>query len=90
MAQPATFPITVTLPHLFYKDHLGRDCGHTGKVIKETKTTFEVILDELAWDDIYSDCEVYVAMIGTQDYEENKSYIQAAVRTLARLNKAIA
>ena len=84
-----SFPVTVTVPLTFFKDHLNRGCGETDKVIRETKTTFVVELDQEAWTDLYSDAEVYESFIDTEDYTENKSIVDSAVRTLARLKAAM-
>lgn len=80
-----TFPVTVTVPLMFFKDHLNRGCGQTAKVIRETKTTFVVELDQEAWTDLFTDAECYESFIGTEDYEGNKPIVGSAVRTLTRL-----
>lgn len=90
MKKPAAFPITVTVPRMFYKDHLNRDCGQTGKVIKETKTTMTVSLDEEAWIDLYGDADYYISFIRSEDYSSNAAIVESAVRTMARLEAAVA
>lgn len=80
-----TFPVTITVPRTFFKDHLNRGCGETAKVVRETQTTFLVELDQEAWTDLYSDAEYYESFIGTDDYAGNEPIVGSAVRTLARL-----
>ena len=87
--KPNTFPVTVTVPRTFYKDHLNRDCGDTGKILSENQKTYTVSFDEEAWIDLYTDCEVYINWLSTDDYEENKVMVGSAVRTMARLKKVL-
>ena len=49
-----------------------------------------VILDEQAWIDIYSDADYYISMMGTQDYPGNESIVASAVRTMVKLDEAVA
>lgn len=48
-----------TVPATFYLDHLGRDCGQTGKIIRETQTRITVELDDEAYKDLFSDADYY-------------------------------
>jgi len=77
-----------SVPSLFYWDHRGRECGASGVVIKRGKYVTTVELDSEAYTDLFSDAECYAAFVGTDDYAENASVVDSAVRTVARLRKA--
>ena len=78
--------IKTKVPTLFYKDHLARDCGQTGRILKAGKLLTEVELDWVAYQDLITDAEYYTSFKGTEDYAENKSVVDSATATLARLN----
>jgi hypothetical protein len=80
------YPVTVTVPALFYSDHIARECGKSGVIVKENSRTYTVSLDESAWIDLYSDADYYASMKGNGDYAENKSLVDSAIRTLTRMN----
>ena len=83
----AQYPVTVTVPAIFYWDHrFNRECGSSGVIIKETSSTYTVSLDESAFIDLYSDADYYASMKGYSDYSENRSIVDSAIRTLTRLN----
>ena len=87
MQYAASYPVTVTVPAIFYYDHrFNRECGRTGVIIKETSSTYTVSLDESAWIDLYSDADYYASMKGSYDYAANRSNVDSAIRTLNRLN----
>ena len=87
MRYAASYPVTITVPATFYYDHrFNRECGSTGVIIKETSSTYTVSLDESAWIDLYSDADYYASMKGSDDYVENRSIVESAIRTLNRLN----
>ena len=88
--KPQSFPIEVVLPAKFYRDHLNRDCGTTGRIVKENQKLITASLDEAAWDDLFSDADFYISMIGSEDYEGNEDIVASAVRTMERLKKAVA
>jgi hypothetical protein len=90
MKKPEKFPVKVILPLTFYKDHLNRGCGSTAQVVEQNKKFMTVILDEQAWIDIYSDADYYISMMGTQDYPGNESIVASAVRTMVKLDEAVA
>ena len=90
MKKPEQFPVKVVLPLTFYKDHLSRGCGSTAEIVGQNKKFITVILDEEAWIDIYSDADFYISFIKTEDYSENKSIVDSAVRTMAKLEMAVA
>lgn len=48
------------VPAKFYRDHIGRDCGQSGKVVQRTKNYYIVELDQLAYEDLLSDCLYYI------------------------------
>ena len=48
-------PNTYKLPPRFYLDHIARDCGKSGKVVRSTKNYIIVELDADALDDLLSD-----------------------------------
>jgi hypothetical protein len=48
-----------TIGKLFYDDHLQRECGAGGTIIKTTKTTYTVELNLEAYNDLLSDCDYY-------------------------------
>jgi hypothetical protein len=90
MKKPSQFPVKVILPLTFYKDHLNRGCGSTAEIVDQNKKFMTVILDEPAWIDIYSDADYYISMMGTQDYPGNESIVASAVRTMVKLDEAVA
>ena len=51
---------TYKVPAKFYRDHIGRDCGQSGKVVQSTKNYYLVELDQLAYDDLLSDALYYI------------------------------
>ena len=53
---------------MFYSDHRARECGQSGIIIKETKTRTTVLLDALAWEDLYSDADYYADLLDGNDY----------------------
>jgi hypothetical protein len=77
-----------SVPSLFYWDHRGRECGTTGVVIKRGKYITTVELDSEAFTDLFSDADYYASLVGTEDYTENASVVDSAVRTVARLREA--
>jgi hypothetical protein len=79
---------TITIGRKFYDDHRLRDCGETGIVLRATKTTVTVQLDEEAWDDLYSDAKFYAWMYRDGEWAgdpELQGIGRAAERTLAKM-----
>ena len=77
-----------TVPAIFYLDHRARDCGNTGKIIKQNKSTVTVELDAIALDDLLSDADYYADFKQyPEEYRENKSIVESAIRTLKTLTK---
>ena len=80
----------VTVPALFYRDHLNRECGETGKIIKVSGNRITVELDDRAFNDLLSDADCYADFKRNRDdYSQNKSLVDSAIRTLEIL-KAVA
>ena len=50
---------TYKIPPRFYLDHLARDCGTTGKIVRSTKNYLIVQLDDIALDDLLGDARFY-------------------------------
>jgi hypothetical protein len=50
---------TIKVPKRFYDDHRYRECGRSGKIVKEYASHYLVELDQEAWDDLYSDADYY-------------------------------
>jgi hypothetical protein len=78
---------TYTVPATFYLDHIGRGCGETGKIIKETKTRVTVELDAEAFKDLLSDADYYWDCRSDMDMCR-PAIINSAKRTLDVLSKA--
>ena len=80
----------VTIPALFYRDHLSRECGQSGKIVGVLGTRIMVDLDEAAFQDLLSDADCYADFKNSrEDYRNNRSVVDSAIRTLAVL-KAVA
>jgi len=87
MNKPETFPAVITIGKLFVEDHWDRECGLTDKVIRETKKTITVELDEDGWVDLYSDADYYFNMITGYDPEEGLIPLgRAAKRVIDKMN----
>lgn len=77
-----------TVPAKFYLDHRARDCGNTGVIIKQNKNTVTVSLDAIALDDLMSDADYYADIKQyPEEYADNRSIVDSAIRTIARLTK---
>lgn len=50
---------TVKIPPVFYFDHLARECGKSGVIVKSMKSYLIVDLDEVAFEDLRSDASYY-------------------------------
>ena len=82
------YPVMVKVPAIFYWDHrFNRDCGRTGVIVKDTQRTYTLSLDESAFVDLYSDADYYASLKGSDDYPENRSIVDSAIRTLNTLKK---
>ena len=82
------YPVIVTVPAIFYWDHrFNRECGNTGVIVKETSRTYTLSLDESAFIDLFSDADYYASMKGSDDYSENRSIVDSAIRTLNTLKR---
>jgi hypothetical protein len=60
---------TYTIPPAYYADHLSRDCGATGRIIRETKRQVTVELDAVAYLDLTSDCEWFIDTAGMGGFD---------------------
>jgi hypothetical protein len=60
-------PNTYKLPPRFYLDHIARDCGQSGKVVRSTRNYIIVELDTNALDDLLTDALYYVECADTFD-----------------------
>ena len=58
---------TLRIPPVFYLDHLARECGKSGKIIRSGKSYLIVELDDAALDDLMSDASYYVECADTFD-----------------------
>ena len=58
---------TYKIPPRFYLDHVARDCGKSGKVVRNTKNYLIVELDSVALDDLLTDALYYVECADTFD-----------------------
>ena len=58
---------TYRIPPRFYLDHLARDCGKGGKIIKQCGKYIIVDLDTVALDDLTSDALYYIECADTFD-----------------------
>ena len=58
---------TYKIPPRFYLDHVARDCGNSGKVVRSTKNYLIVELDSKALDDLLTDALYYVECADTFD-----------------------
>jgi hypothetical protein len=75
----------VTVPTLFYNDHVWRDLT-AGVVVTEGRYVTTVWLDRVALDDLIGDAYYYASHEG-EDYTANRSVCDSAKRTLARLQE---
>jgi len=83
-----TFPTQITVAAGFYSDHVARDCGQSGIVIKETKTRTTILLDAMAWDDLYSDALYYIDLLDEKDLDpETYAFARSALRVLRVMDK---
>ena len=58
---------TYKIPPRFYLDHLARDCGKSGKIVKQNSKHIIVELDVIALDDLVSDALYYIECADTFD-----------------------
>lgn len=77
--------LRVTVPTLFYDDHVMRDLA-AGHVEKAGRYVTIVWLDNVALDDLIGDADLYAGYSG-EDYTWNRSICDSARRTLATLHK---
>lgn len=77
---------TYKIPPRFYLDHLARDCGKSGKVVRSTKNYLIVELDYQALDDLLTDALYYVECADTFD-PPLTGLISSARATINALNK---
>lgn len=77
---------TYKIPPRFYLDHLARDCGKSGKVVRSTKNYLIVELDAVALDDLLTDALYYVECADTFD-PSIPGLISSARATINALNK---
>ena len=77
--------LRVTVPTLFYDDHVMRELA-AGHVVKAGRYVTTVWLDTVALDDLIGDADYYAGFSG-EDYSWNRSTCDSAKRTLAALRK---
>jgi hypothetical protein len=82
-----TFPTEVTIAAAFYSDHVARDCGQTGVLVKQSKTKVTVLLDAEAWDDLYSDALYYVDYLDEDVDADTKAFARTALRVVNVMDK---
>lgn len=56
---------THKIPPRFYLDHIARDCGKSGKVVRSNKKYIIVELDAEALDDLLTDALYYIECADT-------------------------
>jgi hypothetical protein len=77
---------TYKLPPRFYLDHIARDCGKSGKVVRSTKKYIIVELDADALDDLLTDALYYIECADTFD-PPMPALIASAKATINAINK---
>ena len=82
--KPMNTTKTYTLPPRFYLDHVARDCGNSGKVVRSTKNYLIVELDSIALDDLLTDALYYVECADTFD-PPMPALIASAKATIKRI-----
>jgi len=76
---------TIKIPKRFYDDHRSRECGQTGKILKEYSSHYLVELDETAWDDLYSDADYYGTDGPGGDFWENYRGVVLSARATLKI-----
>jgi hypothetical protein len=87
IANGINFPIELSVPTLFYADHVERECGQTGTVVTSTKTKTTVLLDEEAFIDLYDDAMYYWNNIDDMKDEESKKFCRSAAAIVRMCEK---
>ena len=77
---------TYRIPPRFYLDHLARDCGKSGKLVRSTKNYLIVKLDADALDDLLSDALYYIECADTFD-PPITGLVNSARATINAINK---
>ena len=78
----------IKIPKRFYDDHRYRECGQTGKIVKEYAAHYLVELDQEAWDDLYSDADYYGMDNPDEDLWQNyRGVILSARATLKAMKE---
>jgi hypothetical protein len=75
----------VEVPARFYADHLARECGKTGKILKSKNNSFIVDLDAVSLQDLISDADYYANIDDECLWNENRGLVLSARATLKRL-----
>ena len=76
------------IPPRFYFDHLSRECGKSGKIVRSTKNYLIVELDDIALNDLLSDASYYSESGDISD-PSIRGLITSARATIKALNKEI-
>jgi hypothetical protein len=82
-----TFPTEIVIAAAFYSDHVARDCGQTGVLVKQNKTKVTVLLDAEAWDDLYSDALYYIDYLDEDVDADTKAFARTAMRVVNAMDK---
>lgn len=59
------------VPPAFYDDHLSRDCGETGRIVKRTTRYTIIELDAEAWIDLTTDCQSFIDYASAGAFDDN-------------------
>jgi hypothetical protein len=79
---------TIKIPKRFYDDHIFRECGQSGKVLKKYASHYLVELDQEAWDDLYSDADYYgTDTIDSDLWENYRGIVLSARATIKAMDK---
>ena len=79
---------TYKIPPVFYLDHIARDCGKSGKIVRSAKQYLIVELDDIALDDLYSDASYYSECSDQFDFD-NQGLCKSATATVRALNNQL-
>jgi hypothetical protein len=75
------------IPPHFYFDHLSRECGKSGKIVRSTKNYLIVDLDDSALSDLLSDANYYSESGDISD-PSIRGLVTSARATLNAIDKA--
>jgi len=78
---------TYKIPPRFYLDHIARDCGESGKIVRSTKQYLIVQLDDLALDDLLGDARFYSSEDMRGAFDPSLTGLIASARATVRALK---